>query len=693
MKTAPDQIWWTVNELFVARLPDLPTTKRGLNDRAKDWRKVPNATKRKPGRGGGFMYHWTVLPVAAQRALMREAGLVADPKPTPTPDWAAFDALPEKAKGVARMRLAVLDEVQTLHAAGQTLVAAVATVSARISKSDRTVFNWLTLVEAVPAEHRLAALAPRHGVVRRKKRVEVDPRFFRVFKSDYLRDKAITFQVAYEHAEEYARREGIKDIPPLHLCRRRYKEQVPKPVEVLYREGPHALKRFYPHQERSRIAMEAMEAVQADYHKLDLFAHWPGEEKPQRPQIVVFSDIFSGKILAWRMSLNPNAETVRLCFGDVVRDYGLPRHALMDNGREFAAKILTGGAPTRYRFKDNDDDMLGLFPQLGIELHWASPGWGQAKPIERAFLDLTRRIPTHPALQGAQTGNNPRAKPKDYGSKAADLDTVRAVVADVIARHNRRADRQTETAFNQSFEAVFNASYKTAVPRVATPEQKRLWLMAAEPVRAKRGNGEIKLYGNRYWSEWMYALANQKVVARFDPDDLHSPVHIYALNGAYQGEAAVLEKGVFFSKEAAAEHERKRSQFTKSVRETGRLHKELTDREIAAKVGTPGAPVAPDELPQADVVRLVPGHEHGPKSPRPSVPVSGGEVAPFQRRDDNPQASDDPEVTDRRYAELVAIEAEGGTLTDAQRTFITEYPKSPAFRARQRVRQAFGEPE
>ena len=43
------------------------------------------------------------------------------------------------------------------------------------------------------------------------------------------------------------------------------------------------------------------------------------------------------------------AEAVRLVAGDMLDDYGIPEHILLDNGHEFAAKALTGGSPTHCR--------------------------------------------------------------------------------------------------------------------------------------------------------------------------------------------------------------------------------------------------------------------------------------------------------------------------------------------------------
>ena len=61
-------------------------------------------------------------------------------------------------------------------------------------------------------------------------------------------------------------------------------------------------------------------------------------------------------------------------------------------------------------------------------MHWTSvvagKGWGQAKPVERAFGvgGLEEYVDKHPALAGAYTGPNPQAKPDNYGDRAVDAE-------------------------------------------------------------------------------------------------------------------------------------------------------------------------------------------------------------------------------------------------------------------------------
>ena len=61
--------------------------------------------------------------------------------------------------------------------------------------------------------------------------------------------------------------------------------------------------------------------------------------------MVAFQDLYSGKMVAWRVDRTENSNCVRLAFGDLVERHGIPEYCWLDNGRNFAAKWLTGGTP------------------------------------------------------------------------------------------------------------------------------------------------------------------------------------------------------------------------------------------------------------------------------------------------------------------------------------------------------------
>ncbi len=83
----------------------------------------------------------------------------------------------------------------------------------------------------------------------------------------------------------------------------------------------------------------------ADCHKFDVFTRWE-DGHIDRCQIVAFQDIYSNKILSWRIDHTPNEAAVMAAFGEMVETWGIPEHCTFDNGREFAAKWLSGGVKT-----------------------------------------------------------------------------------------------------------------------------------------------------------------------------------------------------------------------------------------------------------------------------------------------------------------------------------------------------------
>ena len=130
-----------------------------------------------------------------------------------------------------------------------------------------------------------------------------------------------------------------QDILTVHTARRRLKADVPRVVRVYAREGEAGLLKCFPPLVRDKTGMHAMEGVNADCHKFDVFVQWGGEGNPTRPQVVAFQDIYSGKILSWRLDHTPNEVAVMSAFGEMVESFGIPKHCTFDNGREFALEM------------------------------------------------------------------------------------------------------------------------------------------------------------------------------------------------------------------------------------------------------------------------------------------------------------------------------------------------------------------
>jgi len=561
--------------------------------------------RKRKARGGGYEYRMDVLPAAAQTRLALRLRRQQKPAEAQTPDIAKadlqaaerhrwFEGLPERRKAQARDRLALLLAVRDLQQGGTSRDIAMMDVAASAGVSLRTLYNWAGLVAGLDRADWLPALAPRF--TGRTAEVDCDDAAWEALQALYLRPERPNFSDCYRDLKRLAAEQGWS-IPSSRTLERRLAE-IPITKRVLRREGLQALKELYPAQRRDRGGLHALQAVNADGHKWDLFCRWP-DGSIGRPISVFFQDLYSNMALAWRTARVENTATVLLAFGDMVETFGIPDTITLDNGRNFASKWLSGGSPTRYRFKVQDCDPVGVLTQLGVDIHWTEPYSGQSKPIERMFRDFAQSIAKDIRFAGAWTGNTIDAKPENYASKAVPIDVFEAVLAERVAEHNARAGRRTPVCSGRlSFEAAFRLSYQDAIIRKARPEHSRLWLLAAEGVTIRQQDGTLHFEGNRYWHESLLEHLGKKVVIRFDADDLHAGLYVYRLDGAFIAEVPCIEDVGFYSKAEGQAANRARRTWMRAQKEASQTRFSLDD--LVALM--PTAPEAA-EPPEARIVR------------------------------------------------------------------------------------------
>ncbi|WP_322895209.1 transposase domain-containing protein [Yoonia sp. 67] len=683
----------------------MPTTKRRVNDLAARlaWSDHPDVARRRTGRGGGWEYHWTLFPHRAQALLLSRAKAAPIPDARPDRDeaWTWYETLPAGPKAKAEKRLMIIQKVAAFEAGGSTRNMAVCDVARMEGVAPRTIWNWLDMVSGIRADDRLPYLAPRNQTGRRSPRAtEIDPQFLDLIKADYLRLEEPTLRSCYDRTVRIAKAQGI-EITPLHTVSRWIKRTVSPTALVYARKGYEALKRMRPAQTRDKTAMHALEGVNGDFHRFDVFVRFPASadgqpEEIARVQMCAFQDIHSGMILSYRLDRTPNSHCVQLTLGEMIERWGIPEHVLLDNGREFAAKLITGGSKTRYRFKVKEDDPSGLLTSLGCEIHWALPYSGQSKPIERAFRDMCDRVAKHPAFAGAYTGNSPDAKPENYGNAAVPLAVFQKILDEEIKDHNERGDRRSEVAYGRSFADVFRESYANAPIRKATAAQRRLWLMGAEGIRANSTTGQINFMGNRYWADWMADIAGQKVVARFDRQALWDGIHIYSSSDAYLGFAPCQVKAGFFDMEDARATAKAKKAWVKTQKAELAAYRKLTVRDVADALEA-ATPQAPAEPVAAKVVRPLFDAPKTPVAEQPSDKVTAIQSAMVAdldaARTSRLAKSEEADGRDTfvRARELEQLQASGGHLTKQQQVWLAGYQTTAEYRTWSSMVEDFGE--
>jgi putative transposase len=605
------QAWFTASELEALCVAGLPGDKRSINRRAQNERWASRLSKdgkllvrARQGRGGGNEYHFSLLPAESQADLARRGFSCAQPKEEPTASaalWARFDAQKGHVKAEAQQRLAIINEIELHCAAGVRKVAAVARASITHGVGSSTIFEWLKEIRGVPRGDWLPALATnRKGG---GKKADVDPQLWEIIKSDWLRPEEPPFAACYEEAERIAKDRGL-NLPHPRTLLRRLQAEVPRSVQIMARKGAKQLERHVPEVRRSVEGLHAMHIVNVDGHLFDVFVEHPDHpgdrDKWVRPLMVGIQDVYSRKILGWNLDLSENVISTRMAFAQMLREFGIPKVCYLDNSRTFASKALTAGAETRYRGKVDPEEPAGLLVSLGIEVRFTQIYSGKSKPIERAWRELADRISRSAPCAGAYTGNSPANKPANYRERAVPWDEFEKIVARGVAAHNARQSKGGACK-GRSRDETFAESYAVSAISKANEVQLRMALLAAERVRLDSRTGEIRLFGNRYYSPVFLDHLGERVTVRFDPWNLHSEVHVYDKQGQYLAQADLLQDYGFREQAGAIEAGKRRKEARRAVRAALDAERTLDAAEIAAAQ----IPLEAPERPEATIVRPV----------------------------------------------------------------------------------------
>lgn len=444
-----------------------------------------------------------------------------------------FEAASDAKRARATRNADALKARDGLVKGGMSIDDASKLVAAQYGVNRSTIYEWARKVDAIAPKDYAAMLLPRQaGGVKLAGRCAIHDATWLFFRTAYLRPARIDFATCYRQTVIEAHNKGWPMPPSLFAFRRKLERDVSQMEQVLAREGVDAVRARWPSQMRDRSHFAAMEALNADGHKLDVFVRTPCRTRIVRPMLIGWQCLYSAKIVGWRLSETESSDAIRLSYMDTTA-YGVGKLVWFDNGRGFAAKAMTAGSVNRFRFRVKQEDVEGIFSQLGVEVHFTQPFNGRAKPIERAWRDLASSISKHPICEGAYTGPNPDAKPENYGTKALEWDAMQALCKAQIDEHNARVGRKGGTANGRSFDQVFAESYAKTTPLYLSDSQKRQLLLQSQPVTVSRTEMSVMLHRNKYWSTELLAWMGKRIVLRVDPDNLQQGAYAYTETGKF----------------------------------------------------------------------------------------------------------------------------------------------------------------
>ena len=600
---------YSAKELVGLSLATLPNSVQGILYQAKKncW-----ATQKRVGKGGGVEYAVKSMPEDVQAEIVVKLGksavknlpvLAEESAPVDAQLlWATYEQGTAKQQQKAQMKLGIMFAVAELVNGGVKILDALALVCHKHNQDGEkpvtvsALKSWWYQVKDADRSLWLPLLMDSYGAHSESREAAFTPEAWAFFRADYFRNERPQFGSCYERLKRAASANGWV-IPSPSSVKRKILREIPKTHQTYLRDGTYALSRMYPSLIRTVAGIEAMEWVNGDGYKHNVWVRWHNGHII-RPKTWLWQDVRTRKILAYRCDESENTNMIRLALLDVVNKYGIPKHLTIDNTKAAANKKMTGGVKNRYRFKVREDEVQGIIPALGIQLHWTTVrygrGRGQAKPIERAFSHggLGELVDKHPLLAGYHAGDNALDKPDNYQGNKAGVDYESFILAleEGIQMFNERQDRATEICQGKlSFNQAFERDYAVAEKRWATPEQLRYLLTLHEEVTLKengtftlKAGGEVQGLRNRYEAYELIGTNHKKVVVRYDPNNLHDAVWVYSLDGTYLAEAHCTVDAAFGDTSAAQDHSRKEREFVRHTQKAAKAAQDMAIQEAAA---------------------------------------------------------------------------------------------------------------
>lgn len=386
------------------------------------------------------------------------------------------------------------------------------------------------------------------------------------------------------------------------------KEMSPGDISLL-RDGPKIHNRkFASYIDRDKEKLKPGHLLVLDHFQIDVLVRGR-DGKDYFPWGTDCQDVASGKVLACALGGPPNAERIRLVICRAFLRFGLPRKILVDNGRDFKARMLTGGAK-RFRPEMDVEETKSLMFQLGVKVIFASFFNAQTKPDERWHRTVKDRFSR---LFRTFRGGNVQERPEEL---QAIIKTGPAISFDEF---EERFAGWIEADFNNRISRGKGMNGRTpnevfAQGNVARPIDENslslLLLKSSRPVKVGR-NGVTHL-DRVYSHEALLRIKGEEVLLRYDPGQM-GRVWVYSMADAFICQARERERIPYDADEETLSgavkqkrHDNKVVKDADQIKRDRSLQPDELKRYIAKQAREYGTDLSPDTLyPEKPLLRTL----------------------------------------------------------------------------------------
>lgn len=364
------------------------------------------------------------------------------------------------------------------------------------------------------------ASAAFDGNVRRRcrgtVRAECDPDAWDFFKSLWLKPQRRSVALCHEITKVKAEKTGW-DWPALRTIQQRVATDLPPFLADRYRLGELAWSRKHaPRIERDLSAIRPNHCWIGDHARFDFLVIHNG--KPVRPWLTAWEDQRSRIIVGWQITLGPDSDTILAAFRNAAVERGVPNQVIIDNGRDYKQKHLSGGRRGKPRL--NEDYARSVFGRLDIHVTFCEPFNPGSKAIESFFNGMHERFDK---LFDSYCGGSPDKRPEDLYKRLRADDVELPTLDELVERYTAWLDayhRRPHSGDGMDGLCPFDAfeRFDPVAKRTAPRETLDLLLRKTVEVavtrrgvrhdKAQYGIGNVKLL----------PLHGRKVLLRLDPN-------------------------------------------------------------------------------------------------------------------------------------------------------------------------------
>lgn len=329
---------------------------------------------------------------------------------------------------------------------------------------------------------------------------------------------------------------------------------------------------------RDSTCLDVMEYVVGDEHTFDLWVEWTapnGTKKAVRPVLVAWLDQRSRCILGDVICVKANGDTlkeslVKMLYSELG---GVPKVLLIDNGKDYTKKELTGQNRKERRIEfDFDAETEGFYQSIGIQrVTRAKPYEPWVKPIERFFGTVCSNFSKwFESYTGTLTGSKTYAKRKKDTAGMLEkgelltMEEFYGIWSQWLDKYHHKVHGGLKSdQWHTPIEVFQNGQrFQKAVP----PREYTAMLLMKADIALVRNVG-IHKFNTIYTDYELGKYIGQKVQIKWDQDDIRK-LYVYRMDGEKICEAVSAELLAFgdrVSQDAVEKHVRAQKQQLKDA--------------------------------------------------------------------------------------------------------------------------------